>query len=144
GLAMAAKPAIVLAAAEVLDVDLSRRVLNHLRKDPDAFQQGLPNPRLIGSLAEQHAVELHTRARLGVPVIDLHHIAFTDSILVRTVFKDCVHRLSPPADSASNYVLFFIVIRRRIGQGYRSVGGPPAHNFSQAGRLRYGWGSTRI
>ena len=57
-LAMAAQPAIVLAAAEVLDVHLRRGMLDHLAEDANALDDRLADPRVVAVLIEQHARKL--------------------------------------------------------------------------------------
>jgi hypothetical protein len=82
-LAVAAQPAVVLAAAEVLDLELDGRVIDHLGQDAQAVEQGLADAGVGAVLVEEHSVELDTRPRLGVgAVVHLHHVPFADPVLV--------------------------------------------------------------
>jgi hypothetical protein len=89
---MAAQPAIILPAAEVLYVELGRRVRDNLSQDASAFEDGLADLQALAALVEQHALELQASAGFCITVINLHHVAFTYPVLPGPVFKNCVHR----------------------------------------------------
>jgi hypothetical protein len=93
---MPAQAAVVLAAAEVLDVKLSGRVINHLSQHSRTFKDRLANLQSFRPQVKQHAPKLEARADFGIPVVDSYHIAFARPVLPRTVFKHCVHRSLHP------------------------------------------------
>jgi hypothetical protein len=78
---MAAKPAIVLPTAEVLDIQLDRGVIDNLAQDAVPGQSGPANLETGITLEQQDATKLDACAKLGITVIDLDDIAFADAIL---------------------------------------------------------------
>ena len=91
-LPMALQTAIALAPAELLNEQLLRGMSDHVRDDAHAVDEGLADARVVAVLEQQDAVELEACPLLGVAVVHRDEVAFADSILARTVFKDCVHR----------------------------------------------------
>src|SRR5438046_2832067 len=85
-LAMPFEPAIILAAAEMLDVELRGRVIDHFTENSGAFDDRLADQRLAAAGVQQNAVELQARADFSLTVIELYHIPFADPVLARTVF----------------------------------------------------------
>src|SRR5207248_1146149 len=90
-LTMALQAAVVLAPAELLNEQFLRGMGDHLGDDAHALDEGLANAGVVAALVEQDAVELEARSLLDVAVIHRDKVALADSILARTVFKDCVH-----------------------------------------------------
>src|SRR5262249_60571470 len=88
---MALQAAVVLAPAELLNVQLRRWVVDYFSDDAHALDEGLADPRVVAALVKQDTVELQARPFLGVAVVHRDEVAFANSILARTVFKDCIH-----------------------------------------------------
>jgi hypothetical protein len=88
---VSAQTAIVLAAAEVLDVQLGGRVSDHFAKDPHAFQDRLANARVLTTLIEQDAIELQPGAYLDLAVVYLDSVSLTDPVLPGPILEHCVH-----------------------------------------------------
>src|SRR5262245_45320250 len=80
-LAMALHAAIVLAALEMLDVHLDRRMIDDFADHAGAGDYGLADLGVIVALGQKHAVELDVRTDLGLAEIDVHDIAFLHAIL---------------------------------------------------------------
>src|SRR5262249_1243439 len=68
-LAVSFEPAVVLAPAEVLDVELGGRVVHDLGQDAGAFDQRPADERALAALAEQDAVECQLGPDLGVAIV---------------------------------------------------------------------------
>ncbi len=91
-LAVARAAAAVLAATELLDVDLFAHVsAQNLRADNHARHGRLADlePRVIGD--GQNPVKRQFRTRFDFAKIDLQLLTFLDAKLATTVFDDCVH-----------------------------------------------------
>src|SRR5262245_45628563 len=88
---MALQTAIVLSAAEVLDVELRGRMIDDFAEHPGPAHQGTADAGAFASLHQEHTIELDLRARLRVPVIHLDDLAFADSVLPGTVLENRVH-----------------------------------------------------
>src|SRR5262245_507495 len=95
-LAMALHAAIVLAALEMLDVHLDRRMIDDFADHAGAGDDGLANRSVVVALGQEHAVELNVRTDLRLAEIDVHDIAFLHAILPRTILEHSVHILTPP------------------------------------------------
>lgn len=96
---MPAQPPVILAAAEVLDIDLDRRMIHDLAEYAGAGERRLADLQAVRSLVKQNPAKLHPAARILFPEIDLDDIPFTYPVLSRTIFKNCVHE-SLRAESA--------------------------------------------
>ncbi len=62
GLPMAGKAAVVLAAAELLDIGLDRRMIDNIADDATADDQRLPDLRIAAVGVEKDARELDASA----------------------------------------------------------------------------------
>jgi len=82
---------IVLAAAEVLDINLLGGVIDDFAHHAHSFEEGLTELDFGPLLAEQHTRELDPGTFLGFTVIDADDIAHADFVLVGSIFKHGVH-----------------------------------------------------
>jgi hypothetical protein len=96
---MSCQSPVVFAAAEMLNVQLGRRVADDLAENAVALKHRLANLKPFRTLVKQDAAELNGSAHLTFAKIDLHYIAFTHAILPGTVFEHCIHRSAPPGSS---------------------------------------------
>ena len=95
GLAMPAQTAVILSPAEMLDVQLCRRMIHYLRENARAGKTRLTNLPIIAGGVEQNTVEFEPCADFRFPVIDAHHVSFAHPILARSIFENGVHRWGP-------------------------------------------------
>src|SRR5262245_38620576 len=92
---MAAQAPIRLAPSKFLNDMLDRRVIDHFGLDACPRHRRLANPCIFPGLVQKDPLELDPASRLDVAKIDPDHIAFTDAILPRTIFKYSVHGKLP-------------------------------------------------
>ena len=77
---MAPEPAVVLAAAQVLDVKLGRWVIDNLAQHASSFKHGLTNLQTFGALEQQNSLKLKVGTDFKIPVVDLNDIAFAHRV----------------------------------------------------------------
>jgi len=94
-LAMSLQSAVVLTAAKVLDVQLGGGVLHHACDNSRTFEDRLADEKVGIALAKEHAVEFDLSADLKLAKIQLYHVPFLDTILMRSIFEHSVHVSSP-------------------------------------------------
>ena len=66
-------------------------MIDDLRQDAGSRNEGSAYLEIIASFVQQNTRELQPAADFNLTVIQLDHIAFADSILPRSVLKNCVH-----------------------------------------------------
>jgi hypothetical protein len=81
-LAMSLQAAVVLAALELLDLQLNRGMLQHPSDHAHALQAWLADLHLVARYHQQDAVELDA-ATLGTvtAIVDPNHLPLTDAVL---------------------------------------------------------------
>lgn len=88
---MTAEAAVVLAAAEMLDVQFCRRMIDDFGNDAGAFDERPAYECVFAFLTEKHPLKLEFGPDFRVAVIQAHHVAFLHPILPRSVFEHRVH-----------------------------------------------------
>jgi hypothetical protein len=98
GLAMASQPAVILAPAEMLHVDLGGRVLDDFTDNSGALNNRLADVNRLALRVKQDPLKLEASARLGFAIIDSDLVPFAHLVLTGTVFKNRVHDYDPVSE----------------------------------------------